>query len=227
MLSSQYLKNNGYPKLGRLICKKGDVNVYEYGSHSVIRIYKSNGGTALDRDFELSNYLKENRVDYVTPIKDSRIITKSGVRYLIIKMRKYLPYSEGRTGWPKVNYSTTIETTNYEHEPFWDVHSDNLGIDTRTRKPVVYDIWHGNGGGMNPRKFGSTPRPKVTSKTLRNFKRMKKEFETLVGVIVGCQSCFGSAKAFLVRSCKWDNKFYKLYACYPKYWKCKVTHHTY
>ena len=224
MLSSQYLKNNGYPKLGRLICKKGDVNVYEYGAHNVIRIYKSNGGTALDRDFELSNYLKENHVDHVTPVKDSRIITKSGVRYLIIKMRKYLPYSEGRTDWPRVNYSKTIETARYSHSPFWDVDSGNFGVDTRTRKLVVYDIWHGVGGGRNPLKFGSSPRPLITNKTLRNINKMKKELETLYGGPIGCQSCFCSAKAFLVRSCKWDNKFYKLYNCYPKYWKCKVTH---
>ena len=60
MLSSQYLKNNGYPKLGRLICKKGDVNVYEYGSHNVIRVYKSNSDRTLQMDFELSSYLKDN-----------------------------------------------------------------------------------------------------------------------------------------------------------------------
>lgn len=219
MLSSQYLKNNGYPKLGRLICKKGDVNVYEYGSHNVIRVYKSSGGTAIDKDFELSSYLKENRVDHVTPIKDTRILTKSGVRYLIIKMRKYTS-SEGKE-WPRVKYGKVIETTNYRHEPFWDVHSGNFGVDTRTRKPVVYDIWHGVGGGRNPLKFGSTPRPLITSKTLRNIRKLKVELETLYGKPIGCQSCFWRAEDTLYFEKKWDRKFNKLYKFYPRYCKCK------
>lgn len=221
MLSSQYLKNNGYPKLGRLICKKGDVNVYEYGSHNVIRVYKSNGGTAVDKDFELSSYLKENRVDHITPIKDTRILTKSGVRYLIIKMRKYA--SSKGIDWPRVNYSKTIETARYSHSPFWDVHSGNFGVDTRTRKPVVYDIWHGVGGSRNPLKFDSNPKPLVTNKTLRNINRMKKELETLYGGPIGCQDCFWDAQKVLHDEKKWDKKFEKLYGYYPKYWKCKLT----
>jgi len=223
MLSSQYLKNNGYPKLGRLICKKGDVNVYEYGSHNVIRVYKSNSDRTLQMDFELSSYLKDNRVDQVTPIKDTRIITKSGNKYLIIKMRKYIP-SNGRIR-PTINYGVTITTDNYEHSPFWDVHNGNYGLDTRTRKPVVYDIWNGVGGGRNPKNYRSSPGPLITKKTLRKIERMKKELETLYGDKIGCKDCFWDAQGFLRGERRWDKKFEKLYSFYPKYWKCKLKNH--
>lgn len=153
-LSISWLRSNGYPRIGKIICNKGRVKVYSYGGHKVVRICTA----SVDLKYELEQikmdnlkalHLMKSPHPSAPKIFRSNIINNSH----IVVMRKYKMYdytSYFRDVEPKVKAVTNIKIPIrglYDQRIFWDVHRGNVGYYPKLKKsPVVFDIWSSVGG---------------------------------------------------------------------------------
>jgi hypothetical protein len=194
------LKSMGYPKLGKVIVNKGDVVVYAYGAHKVLRLFFGKD-EYISKDYDLAKHLITHPIDNVARIYRANVIKLGDKKCLAIIMKKYKPgYNGLRINYDNFNYRYTVDTSTYKHEVYWDVHSGNVGVYPKatTKSLVVFDIWGGIGGdgGPSPKYKDRYTVSKRTSKRISAAKERVGAFFRANPLSCDCYSCrMGSLNA--------------------------------
>lgn len=184
----QYLKNNGFPKVGKLMVNKSGVQVYTYGAHKVLRVFFGNEENC-KKDYDLANHLINNPSPGIVRIYKTALFKYKGNTCLAVVMRKCktgnLPSWKDWYCRLQSTVPDKIYTKNYNHEPGWDMHSGNVGRCPRSKNIVVFDVWSGIGGSgsksYNPKKARST-KHKLFSKKIKKARIEFRKFCTEHGL---------------------------------------------
>lgn len=144
----------GYPKIGRLILEKGNVRVYAYGAHKVVRICVNSGYnySSNKADVCLAKHLISNPIPGAPRIFKAEYVSGASV----ILMRKYSRIGErnrqiyDRYGLARdcvfdheLSITYEVGDRKISSTPFWDAHKYNVGYYPKdpTGTPVCFDIW--------------------------------------------------------------------------------------
>ena len=196
----ELLKNNGYPKVGKVLVSKGSVIVYKYGAHKVLRLYYGSKKSC-DYDYDLAAHLIKNPVNGLARIFSASVFRVKGDTYaLAVVMRKYKVGSSDTTG--AIPYGTRICTKRTEHLVCWDTHDSNVGYYHKDpdKKIVVFDMWDGVGCGISKVSYTRNSKlNRLKEKRIKKKARLKEDIRKMVPIEIGNCMCMGCVEYYVTK----------------------------